>query len=42
MLKKILAASFAAILIAGMASTAVAQVQVHGFVLARTIMANQN
>jgi len=42
MLKKILAASFAAILIAGMASTAVAQVQVHGFVLARTIMTNQN
>jgi hypothetical protein len=42
MLKKVLAASVAAILIAGMASTAFSQVQVHGFLLARTIVTNNN
>ncbi|MHB9030612.1 MAG: hypothetical protein ACYC9O_17745 [Candidatus Latescibacterota bacterium] len=42
MLKKVLAASIAAILIASMASTVMAQVQVHGFLLARTVATPQN
>jgi hypothetical protein len=42
MLRKALAASIASILIAGMATTAMAQVQMHGFLLARTIATNNN